>query len=66
MVKFSQSPIVSSLLPLEPEVSHAAVEVFLCVMRYMGDYPLEPGQTEVQCVYAILIVSKDSSLWSVC
>ncbi|KAF2354698.1 SH3 domain [Trinorchestia longiramus] len=55
MVKFSQSPLTASLLPLEQDISHAAVEVFLCVMRYMGDYPMDAGQTEVHCIYTILM-----------
>lgn len=57
MVKFSQSPLSASLLPLEPEQSQVAVESFLAVMRYMGDYPMAPQQTEVHCVYTILMVS---------
>ena len=57
MVKFTQSPLGSSLLPLEAELSQVAVESFLAVMRYMGDYPMAPQQTEVHCVYTILMVS---------
>lgn len=56
MVKFSQSPLSASLLPLEAEQSQVAVESFLAVMRYMGDYPMAPQQTEVHCVYTILMV----------
>ncbi|XP_050694860.1 unconventional myosin-XV-like isoform X6 [Eriocheir sinensis] len=55
MVKFSQSPLSASLLPLEAEQSQVAVESFLAVMRYMGDYPMAPQQTEVHCVYTILM-----------
>ena len=57
MVKFTQSPLSNSLLPLEAELSQVAVESFLAVMRYMGDYPMAPQQTEVHCVYTILMVS---------
>lgn len=57
MVKFTQSPISASLLPLEPELSQMAVESFVAVMRYMGDYPMAPQHTEVHCVYTILMVS---------
>ncbi|XP_064096638.1 unconventional myosin-XV-like isoform X3 [Macrobrachium nipponense] len=55
MVKFSQSPLQASLLPLEPELSQLAVESFVAVMRYMGDYPMAPQNTEVHCVYTILM-----------
>ncbi|KAG7164394.1 Unconventional myosin-XV-like 1 [Homarus americanus] len=55
MVKFSQSPLSASLLPLEPELSQMAVESFVAVMRYMGDYPMAPQHTEVHCVYTILM-----------
>ncbi|XP_071526723.1 unconventional myosin-XV isoform X1 [Panulirus ornatus] len=55
MVKFTQSPISASLLPLEPELSQMAVESFVAVMRYMGDYPMAPQHTEVHCVYTILM-----------
>lgn len=58
MVKFSQSPLSASLLPLEAEQSQVAVESFLAVMRYMGDYPMAPQQTEVHCVYTILMVRR--------
>ncbi|CAL4069630.1 unnamed protein product [Meganyctiphanes norvegica] len=55
MVKFSQSPIGNSLLPLEPELNDLARESFVAVMRYMGDYPMAPKNTEVHCVYTILM-----------
>ncbi|KAK7013629.1 hypothetical protein SK128_022807 [Halocaridina rubra] len=55
MVKFSQSPLTQSLLPLEPELSQLGVENFLAVMRYMGDYPMQSLNTEVHCVYTILM-----------
>jgi myosin-15 len=64
MVKFTRSPIQNSLLKLESsELNRLAVECFLAVMRYMGDYPMaspgskDPQQTEVDCVYALLRVS---------
>nr|XP_027224871.1 unconventional myosin-XV-like [Penaeus vannamei] len=55
MVKFSQSPLTASLLPLVPELDNLAIETFVAVMRYMGDYPMAPQQTEVHCVYTILM-----------
>ncbi|XP_011310328.1 unconventional myosin-XV [Fopius arisanus] len=55
LVKFSQVPIEQSLLRLEGEMSSLAAECFLCLMRYMGDQPLPPNMSEVNCVYTILM-----------
>ncbi|KAG0730479.1 Unconventional myosin-XV [Chionoecetes opilio] len=55
MVKFTQSPLGTSLLPLEAELGQVAVESFLAVMRYMGDYPMAAQHTEVHCVYTTLM-----------
>lgn len=57
MVKFSQSPLTASLLPLVQDLDQLAIETFVAVMRYMGDYPMASQQTEVHCVYTILMVS---------
>lgn len=32
----------------------------MAIMRYMGDQPLAKNQTEVDCVYAVLVVSVDT------
>ena len=59
MVKFTKSPIEASLLRLESaDLNKQAVECFVAIMRYMGDYPLAKGQSEVDCVYTILVVRK--------
>lgn len=56
LVKFSKSPIKASLLNLEsPEMNKLAIDSFLSVMRYMGDYPMSKNQSEVDCVYSILV-----------
>ncbi|XP_028967897.1 unconventional myosin-XV-like [Galendromus occidentalis] len=55
LVKFSKSPLQKSLLPLEsPELTKVAVDCFLQIMRYMGDYPMAKGNLEVDSVYAVL------------
>lgn len=57
LVKFSKSPIEASLLRLETsELNKLALECFLAIMRYMGDYPMTKGQTEVDSVYSLLMV----------
>lgn len=57
MVKFTKSPIQASLLQLESnELNKLALEGFLSIMKYMGDYPMAKGQSEVDCVYTILMV----------
>ncbi|KAL3238860.1 hypothetical protein MRX96_021884 [Rhipicephalus microplus] len=56
LIKFSKSPIKASLLNLEsPELNKLAIESFLSIMRYMGDYPMSKNQSEVDCVYSILV-----------
>lgn len=58
MVKFTKSPIEASLLRLESgELNKLALECFVAIMRYMGDYPMVKGQSEVDCVYSILMVT---------
>ena len=57
LVKFTKSPVDASLLHLESaELNRLAVECFLAIMRYMGDYPTPRGQSEVDSVYSILMV----------
>lgn len=62
LVKFSKSPIQASLLKLDsPDLNKLALECFLSIMKYMGDYPMAKGQTEVDCVYTILMVRRYTS-----
>ena len=59
LVKFTKSPIQASLLQLESnELNKLALECFLSIMKYMGDYPMAKGQSEVDSVYTILMVRK--------
>ncbi|CAG0891500.1 unnamed protein product [Darwinula stevensoni] len=55
MVKFTSSPIERSLLKLDSELNKLAMACFLSIMNYMGDYPMEKGKTEVDCVYNLLM-----------
>ncbi|GBM19264.1 Unconventional myosin-XV [Araneus ventricosus] len=56
MVKYTKSPLMASLLKFEaPELNKLALECFIAIMRYMGDYPMTKNQTEVDCVYTILV-----------
>ena len=58
LVKFTKSPIQASLLQLDSnELNKLALECFLSIMKYMGDYPMAKGQSEVDCVYTILMVN---------
>ena len=58
LVKFTKSPIQASLLQLETnELNKLALEGFLSIMKYMGDYPMKKEQSEVDCVCSILMVS---------
>jgi len=57
LVKFTKSPIQASLLQLDSnDLNKLALECFLSIMRYMGDYPMAKGQSEVDNVYTILMV----------
>lgn len=57
LVKFTKSPIQASLLRLETsDLNKLALEGFLAIMKYMGDYPMAKGQSEVDSVYTILMV----------
>ncbi|GAU92977.1 hypothetical protein RvY_04984-2 [Ramazzottius varieornatus] len=57
MVKFSKSPIRLPLLKHDnPELDRNAVESFYWLMRFMGDYPMQSTQNEVDCVYMVLKV----------
>jgi len=57
MIKYSKTAIEASLLRIESaELNKFAVECFVAIMRYMGDYAMGKGQTEVDCVYFVLMV----------
>lgn len=56
LVKFSPVPVEQSLLRLDNDLGGLAVECFLCLMRYMGDLPDSPDNSDVKCVYTILMV----------
>uniref|UniRef100_T1JBR9 Unconventional myosin-XV n=1 Tax=Strigamia maritima TaxID=126957 RepID=T1JBR9_STRMM len=56
MVKYTKSPIQASLLKLDSsELNKLALECFISIMQYMGDYPQSKNKTEVECVYGILM-----------
>lgn len=62
---YEQNPITSSLLKLNSnELTKLAVDCFISIMRYMGDHPMAKSQTEVDCVYTVLVVSVLFSLFS--
>lgn len=56
LVKWQATPIRSPLLRLPSELSPLAIECFECILRYCGDLPPDPEQTEVKCVYTVLMV----------
>ncbi|KAI1292214.1 Unconventional myosin-XV [Halotydeus destructor] len=56
LVKFSQTPMQSPLLKLNSsELNKLALDCFAGIMRYMGDQQMAKGQTQVDCVYTILV-----------
>jgi myosin-15 len=54
LVKYSQSPIEQSLLPLDENNNRLAIECYISIMKYMGDYG--SGGSEVEAVYTLLRV----------
>ncbi len=59
LVKFIKSPNQASLLQLDSnELNELALEGFLSIMKYMGDYPMAKLQSEVDSVYTFLMVPK--------
>ncbi|XP_052401798.1 unconventional myosin-XV [Carassius gibelio] len=53
MVKFSKNPILESLIDFtDPNMNRVASEIFLAIMKFMGDHPLR-GQSEqfVVCTF---------------
>eukprot|EP00117_Sycon_ciliatum_P037453 scpid4622/ scgid28017/ Unconventional myosin-XV; Unconventional myosin-15 len=61
LVKFTKSPIQASLLKLDPkntQINKLAVECFIAIMRFMGDY-LMKGKQETDLVYFILKTCHD-------
>ncbi|XP_034395181.1 unconventional myosin-XV [Cyclopterus lumpus] len=62
MVKFSKSPIQDSLIDFSDSgMNRVAADIFLAVMKFMGDFPLK-GQTEPDLVTTILKLSGDHGL----
>ncbi|XP_047427282.1 unconventional myosin-XV [Mugil cephalus] len=62
MVKFSKSPIQESLIHFSDSgMNRVAADIFLAIMRFMGDAPLK-GQTEQDLVTSILKLSDDHGL----
>ncbi|KAF3700423.1 Unconventional myosin-XV Unconventional myosin-15 [Channa argus] len=62
MVKFSKSPIQESLIDFSDSgMNRVAADIFLAIMKFMGDYPLK-GQTEQELVTTILKLSGDQGL----
>ncbi|KAK5885272.1 hypothetical protein CesoFtcFv8_019000 [Champsocephalus esox] len=62
MVKFSKSPIQESLIDFSDSgMNRVAVDIFLAIMKFMGDFPLK-GQTEQDLVTSVLKLSADHGL----
>ncbi|XP_054861298.1 unconventional myosin-XV [Amphiprion ocellaris] len=62
MVKFSKSPIQESLIDFSDSgMNRVAADIFLAVMKFMGDFPLK-GLTEQELVTSILRLSGEHGL----
>ncbi|BFZ03794.1 hypothetical protein BsWGS_06833 [Bradybaena similaris] len=55
LVKWTRSPIQASLLKFNAtDLNKLALECFIAIMRFMGDYPMGPDMTEYDCAKKIL------------
>ncbi|XP_051988166.1 unconventional myosin-XV-like [Xyrauchen texanus] len=64
MVKYSKSPIQESLIEFTDEnINKVAAEIFLAIMKFMGDYPMK-GQSEQDIVSTFLRLSGKYGLMS--
>ncbi|XP_052263037.1 unconventional myosin-XV-like isoform X3 [Dreissena polymorpha] len=55
MVKWTRSPIQTSMLKLEgADLNKMATECFICIMKFMGDYPMASNQNEIDCALKVL------------
>ncbi|XP_067942053.1 unconventional myosin-XV-like [Watersipora subatra] len=62
MIKWTKTPIVSSLLKLPTEqMNKVAVDCFYSIQQFMGDQPLGAAETDVDCVFRILKASHQCS-----
>ncbi|XP_062841982.1 unconventional myosin-XV [Trichomycterus rosablanca] len=62
MVAFSKSPIQESLIEFTDEnMNKVAADIFLAVMKFMGDYPMK-GQTEQDIISTILRLTGEYGL----
>ncbi|XP_078145991.1 unconventional myosin-XV [Centroberyx gerrardi] len=62
MIKFSKSPLSESLIEFtDPAMNRVAADLFLAVMRFMGDHPLK-GLTEHDVVSTFLKLIGEFSL----
>ncbi|KRX63936.1 Unconventional myosin-XV [Trichinella sp. T9] len=60
LVKFTKSPIQNPLLKLDKgDVGKLAVDCFLNLMMYMGDYPLKKDNNYLDCVYKIMAACRE-------
>ncbi|XP_057186832.1 unconventional myosin-XV-like [Triplophysa rosa] len=62
MVKFSKNPLVESLIDFtDPNMNRVASDIFLAIMKFMGDHPLR-GQSEQFVVCTILKLTGEFGL----
>ncbi|GFO23509.1 myosin-xv [Plakobranchus ocellatus] len=55
LIKWTRSPIQASLLKLtSPELNKLALECFIAIMRFMGDYPMGTNMSDFDCAKKIL------------
>ncbi|XP_059156810.1 unconventional myosin-XV-like isoform X1 [Physella acuta] len=55
LIKWTRSPIQASLLKMSsPDLNKLALECFIAIMRFMGDYPMGSNMTDFDCAKKIL------------
>ncbi|XP_028413164.1 unconventional myosin-XV-like isoform X2 [Dendronephthya gigantea] len=60
LVKFSKSPIQASLLKFDSSVHNKkALESFITIMKYMGDYVMIRGETQSDLIFYLLLACRE-------
>ncbi|KAF6029804.1 Myo15 [Bugula neritina] len=55
MIKWTKTPIPASLLKLPTDqMNKIAVDCFYSIQKFMGDQPLHPSETDIDCAFKIL------------
>lgn len=62
-VKYSEMPLQESLILYnDAEINQQAVQCFSSLLQFMGDAPLQKGNSQTECLHQILLLGKENEL----